>query len=236
MTNAVTWIEYPSVGAMADALARALHHASARAIAGRGQAWLALAGGKTPFPAYRAFAATGLPWPRVQAVPTDERCVPRGHPASNHGALLAAFDRAPGIVLHPLAGAGDDCNASLEQARLLLAAHPEPFDAVLLGMGADAHFASLFPGAPNLAEALDPAGAADVARIDPAPLPADAPFPRISLTLPRLLRARELHLVVAGAGKRAVLEEAAASGDPLRRPVAALLHASAARLSLHWVA
>lgn len=230
------WIEHPSADAMAHALANTLHDACARAIAERGQAWLALAGGKTPFPAYREFARTNLPWPQVQVVPTDERCVPNDHPASNHRAMLTAFLGAPGIVLHPLAEAGDNCNASLEQARKRLACHPERFDAVLLGMGADAHFASLFPGAPGLAAALDPAGTPDVVRIDPEPLPPEAPFPRISLTLSRLLHAREIHLVVTGAGKRAVLDEAAASGDPLRHPVAALLHANTAPLSLHWAA
>lgn len=230
------WIEYAGADAMARELVRALHDACVRAIAERGRAWLALAGGKTPLPAYRAFAATGLPWAQVQVVPTDERCVPEGHPASNGGALLAAFHDAPGIVLHPLAEAGEDCAASLAQARQRLARHPEPFDAVVLGMGADAHFASLFPGASGLAAALDPAGTTDAVRIEPDPPPPDAPFPRISLTLPRLLHAREVHLVVTGVDKRAALEAAVSSREPLRHPVAALLHANAAPLFLHWAA
>ena len=232
----MTFVEYPEADAMAQAIAQRLHDACTRAIAERGRAWLALAGGSTPLPAYRALAGTALQWHRIDAVPTDERCVPRTHPASNHRALADAFADAHGMSVHPLAVPDGDCDGSLAQARTVLERHPAPFDAVVLGMGADAHFASLFPGAAGLGAALDPAGAEDAARIDPDPLPPGAPFPRISLTLARLLRARELHLVVTGADKREALESAAASGDPLRHPVAALLHAGSASLRLHWAA
>lgn len=230
------WIEHANAGAMARDVARRLHDACTRGIAARGRAWLALAGGNTPLPAYRAFAATALQWHCIDAVPTDERCVPADHPASNGRALAEAFAGAHGIHVHPLATPDGDCDRSLDGARTLLARHRAPFDAVVLGMGVDAHFASLFPGAEGLADALDPASQADVVRIDPEPLPPEAPFPRISLALPRLLRARELHLVIAGDGKRAVIEQAAKSGNPLRHPVAALLHAQPAALHLHWTA
>ena len=190
-------------------------------------------------PAYRAFAASDLDWPRAAVVATDERCVPHDHRASNHAALLSAFADAPGIVLHALATPDGACDRSLDAARALLAdaRAAEPFDIVVLGMGGDAHFASLFPGADGLDAALDPEGTADVVRIEPDPLPPEAPFPRISLTLARLLRAREVHLVITGEDKRDVLVQAAGSDDPLRHPVAALLHASSAPpLHLHWAA
>ena len=232
----MTFVEYPEADAMAQAIAQRLHDACTRAIAERGRAWLALAGGGTPLPAYRAFAETALQWHCIDAVPTDERCVPQAHAASNHRALADTFADAHGMCVHPLAAPDGECDGSLAQARALLGRHPAPFDAVVLGMGADAHFASLFPGATGLVVALDPEGAEDAVRIDPRPLPPGAPFPRISLTLARLLRARELHLVVTGADKRAALEAAAASGDPLRYPVAALLHAGSAALRLHWAA
>lgn len=230
----VTLAEHDDATALARAIAQRLHDACTRAIAERGRAWLALAGGGTPLPAYRAFAATALPWHCIDVVPTDERCVPLEHPASNHRALAGAFALARGLTVHALADG--DCDRSLAQARALLARHPAPFDAVVLGMGADAHIASLFPGAAGLAAALDPRGTDQAVRIDPDPLPPGAPFPRVSLTLARLLRARELHLVMTGVDKREALEAAMASDDPLRHPVAALLHASPASLHLHWSA
>jgi 6-phosphogluconolactonase len=101
-------------------------------------------------------------------------------------------------------------------------------------MGNDAHTASLFPGAVNIGAALDPANPDDACRIDPVPLPPEAPFPRITLTAARLLRARSLHLLITGEGKLAVLRQAQASADPLRHPIAAILHAPDAVVHIHW--
>jgi 6-phosphogluconolactonase len=129
--------------------------------------------------------------------------------------------------VHPLTTTDGDPRASLAHARRFLAVHPHAFDVVLLGMGADGHVASLFPGASNLAEGLDLAAPEDAIGVLPDPLPPEAPYPRISLTLPRLLRAREIHLVVTGDAQR----QDAGTG----LPVAALLHARAdAPIRIHW--
>ena len=110
---------------------------------------------------------------------------------------------------------------------------PDDFDFVLLGMGNDAHFASLFPGAPQLAVGLSDA-APDALRVDPRPLPPEAPFARISLSLARLKRSRALHLAIAGEAKRDSLRRAIASEDPHSTPISALLHADDVRLHIHW--
>src|SRR5690606_22120292 len=112
------------------------------------------------------------------------------------------------------------------------AQHRQAFDAVVLGMGNDGHTASLFPGAVALAAGFDPA--LDACRIDPDPLPPEAPYPRISLTVARLLRARALHLVITGERKRAALEQAIAGNDPWRHPVMAVLAAPGAEVQIHW--
>lgn len=230
------WTEHihPDADGLAEALAERLESAIAGAIAGRGEAWLALAGGRTPFPAYRRLATRALDWSRVRLLPTDERCVPHDHPACNLRELRAAFADAAGVRIESLTVADGDPGRSLAHAREALARHPEAFDAVVLGMGQDAHTASLFPGAANLAGAIDPATAEDACRIDPVPLPPEAPFPRITLTAARLLRAHTVHLALTGAAKHAVLREAQASGDPLRHPVGAILHAPAVQVHIHW--
>lgn len=225
---------YDDADALSRALAEALSNSAREALESRGGALLSLAGGRTPLPAYRALAALPLDWSRVVLMPGDDRCVPHSHAASNVRELRAAFAGADGATVEAVTTADGDPDASEAHAREMLARHPQPFDAVVLGMGADAHTASLFPNASRLAEALDPASPLEALRIDPDPLPPEAPFPRISLTAARLLRARALHLVVTGAAKRAVLEQAFASPDPLARPVSAILHAPGACVHVHW--
>lgn len=101
-------------------------------------------------------------------------------------------------------------------------------------MGEDAHTASLFPGVAALPAALAADAAEDAFAIVPDPLPPEAPFPRITLGLARLLRARSLHLLVTGARKREVLRAAQAAHDPLRMPIAAVLHAPDTTVHIHW--
>lgn len=229
-----TWHEHPDIDALAARVATQLHAACIEAIAARGRAVLALAGGRTPLPLYQRLAACALPWSQVTLLATDERCVPHDHPACNWREITAAFAAASGVRSEPLTAPDGDPQRSQTIARAALARYPEPFAAVVLGMGLDAHTASLFPGAPQLDVALDPASTLAACRIDPQPLPAEAPYPRITLTAARLLRTHALHLVITGAHKRDVLQRAIASADPQWHPVAAFLHAPHARVDLHW--
>ena len=232
----MAWTEhlYADADALAAALAARLESIVREAIAERGQAVLALAGGRTPLPAYRALASRNLDWGRVVVIPTDERCVPHEHPACNLREMRDAFAEAKGVRFISLTVEDGDPGQSEAHARAMLLPYAGDFDAVVLGMGNDAHTASLFPGAANLAAALDPIGADDACRIDPVPLPPEAPFPRITLTAARLLRARSLHLALTGEGKHTVLREAQASQDVLRHPIAAILHAPGAAVHIHW--
>lgn len=231
----MAWTEhlYVDADALAAALATRLEAVVRQAIAERGRAVLALAGGRTPFPAYRALASRDLDWSRVVLMPTDERCVPHDHPACNLREMRNAFADAVGVRFVPLSVEDGSPAHSEAHARAMLLPYRHDFDAVVLGMGSDAHTASLFPGAANLAPALDLSGSDDACRIDPVPLPPEAPFPRITLTAARLLRARSLHLAITGEGKHTVLREAQASQDVLRHPIAAILHADA-MLHIHW--
>ena len=229
------WIEHDhaSGDALAAALAELLHAACREAIDARGRAVLALAGGRTPLPAYRKLASMRLDWSAVVLLPSDERCVPHDHPACNVAELRKAFAEARGVTIESLTVEDGDPARSEAHARSRLATLDAPFDAIVLGMGADAHTASLFPGAPQLAQALDLDNALDATRIDPQPLPPEAPFPRISLTLSRLLRTRTLLLAITGKAKRDVLQAARTSGNMRAHPVAALAEGTAP-VHVHW--
>jgi 6-phosphogluconolactonase len=232
----MAWIEheYADAGALVEAVAAQLQAECVAALSLRGRATMALAGGKTPLPIYQRLAANDLAWDGVRLLPTDERCVPHEHSACNLREIRAAFSAAAGVRVNAITPADGDADRALAFADEVMATYPDPFDAVVLGMGTDGHTASLFPAASGLADALDPDSNRDVCRIDPVPLPPEAPFPRISLTVARLLRARSAHLIITGQIKRDVLHRAQREADALRHPIGAILHAPGRLLHIHW--
>ena len=230
----MAWREftYGDTTALTQAVALQVETACRQGIAETGEAFLSLAGGRTPLPIYAHLAHAGLGG-RVLAILGDDRCVAHTHSACNWRSVQAIFAADPSITLPPLTVENGDVDGSLAYAEAMLAKHPRPFDAVVLGMGEDGHFASLFPGAANMQEGLALESGRDVIATLPNPLPVEAPFPRISMTLPRLLRANAIHLVVTGAGKRAVLQEAQ-NNPQASYPITTLLHATSHPIHIHW--
>ncbi|MBM4014561.1 MAG: 6-phosphogluconolactonase, partial [Planctomycetes bacterium] len=159
MTSAARITIVADAAALAGVAAERIAAAIVAAVAARGRADVALAGGNTPRRAYELLAArrapdgASLPWSQVHLYWGDERCVPPDHPDSNFGAARAALiDRValPPANVHRLrADAPDPAAAALEYEREL----PPALDLLLLGMGPDGHTASLFPGAAALQEA-----------------------------------------------------------------------------------
>ncbi len=231
----MAWNEtlHADADALADAVAAALVDALDTALATRGRATLALAGGRTAPPVIRRLAAQPRDWRAVHIAPSDERWVAADHADCNLRQLRESFAGIDGIHWLPLVPPAPAGAPDAAYANATLAAVPGEFDAVLLGMGADGHFASLFPGAPTLARALALNNADAAAPILPDPLPAAGPHPRVSLTLARLLRSRRVLLAITGADKRAVLQRAQRDGAASALPVAALLH-SPATIAIHW--
>lgn len=159
-------------------------------------------GGSTPFPIFDRLAAMRLPWHRIAVWPGDDRIVPEDHPASNLGKIRMRLEPA-GAQIVPLS---DD-------------AQPPHFTLAWLGMGSDGHIASLFP---NTDPRIDDCHA--VRRLTPDPLPPEAPFDRLSLTIPALVDSDEIMFVIRGAGKRALFDAAVKGEHDL--PVARLLRAA----------
>jgi 6-phosphogluconolactonase len=165
----------------------------------------------------------------VQVLLADERCVPPTDPASNQRMVLDAFAGSPAVdSLRPIDPTVPHAQA-LWQARLDAVARP--FAAVVLGMGEDGHVASLFPGAPGLAMALDPEGPGQVVR-GVAPV---EPRARLSLSLAALLDTELLALHVEGPAKLEVLRRAAMAGEAQELPVRALLRQHRVPLEIYSV-
>lgn len=163
---------------------------------------ITIPGGSTPFPILERLTHCALPWNRIEIWPGDDRVVGEDHPASNVGRIRA--------LLEPL---GAKVVALQEGAR------PPRFVLAWLGMGADGHIASLFPNTDPRAD--DPV---PVRRITPDPLPPEAPFDRVTMTIPALLASDGIVFVIRGQDKLDVFEAAARAENDL--PVARLLHAA----------
>jgi 6-phosphogluconolactonase len=205
----------------------------AAALAREGAAWLAararqsarerggrfvlsLSGGSTPRPLYQQLALTSdFPWARTHIVFGDERFVPPDDPASNAGMAKAALlDHVPisPAQIHPVPTtlatpqAAADAYASTLQmlyGGTALAADRPLHDVCLLGLGEDGHTASLLPGDAVLAEQHRWVAVVGHGR----------PEVRITLTIPPLESSRAVVFLVAGAGKRAILDRMLSGGS-----------------------
>lgn len=184
------------------------------AITARSQATLVLAGGRTPRGVYAHLATLDLPWPRVSLLFGDERAVPPDDPASNFAmvettllAPLAARGFVPTVLRVPGELGADRAAPAYAALIAPLIDPPEaPFDLVLLGLGDDGHVASIFPASPATPTTPTPTTSASTPPVIATTSPV-APFPRVSLTLPTLARARAVFVLVTGESKAARLAE-----------------------------
>ena len=227
-------------GSTPAAMAAHIADALCAAIAARGQASLAVSGGKSPIPVFEALREQDLDWSKVTVVLVDERIVPRDHEASNtalvarhllQGKAAAARFLPFFRELAPQPNA-EVLDALVEDAETRIATLPWPLDVAVLGMGEDAHTASLFPGAPGYVRAI--ATDARLAWVVPEQAPVPAPHARISFTLSALLASRELLLSIAGESKLVVYRQASLSRDEAL-PISLFLHQDRTPLSV-WIA
>jgi len=226
--------QFADLDALAAALAAAVAAQLRAALAKRPAASLVVAGGTTPAPFLARLSKAALAWDRVLVTLTDERWVGAGDPASNGAMLqrtLLQSAAAPAQFIPLYTGAATP-EAAIADASTRLADLPRPFDAVVLGMGEDGHTASLFPGADNLAAALTPKNGQAVMAIR-AP---GAPQPRLTLTLPALLDARNLYVLFAGPAKRRVYELACGDGPVEEMPIRGVLRGASVPVDAYYTA
>jgi 6-phosphogluconolactonase len=220
------WHTHPDAHALAQGVSQDVIATLKSALAEQPQVSFGVAGGSTPQAVLPHLAQTPLDWARVSLLLSDDRWVEPASPLSNAGMLARSFAKGPGsqacrIDLVGALGALDaDASAADARYQPLM-----PLDLLWLGVGADGHTASWFPG-PDLARALDPKTPHSVIGVRPDPLPPEAPVVRLSLTLRAVLQARKIIIVATGQAKRVILE------NPQNYPVGALLQARA--VTIHW--
>ena len=206
---------------LAQRAAGAVAAAIADAVQANGHCTVALGGGNTPRALYAALAARfneSLPWTQVHVFWGDERFVPSGDRRRNETmareTLLDHVPCPPGNI-HPVSAEAASPGAAAAEYEATLrrwfSSEWPRFDLVLLGLGADGHTASLFPGASTLDETTRWAVAATA--------PADPPS-RVTLTLPVFNSAALTFFLVAGAEKSHALRRVLAGADARILPAA----------------
>lgn len=229
-------------GALAREAAERLTGHVERTIAARGAAVVSLTGGGTPRRLYALLGDEAHPWraridwSRLHLFWGDERHVPPDHPDSNFGMAHEALIRhvpIPAGQVHRMRGeladareAAREYEAALDRGFAAAGRSDRTFDVMLLGLGEDAHIASIFPGSALLARRpMDQTFMARQHRVAAVWAPHLDAW-RITLTPAALLDAQRILLLVAGARKAAAVH-AAREGprDPDRWPAQILREA-----------
>lgn len=235
MTTEIEWWDYDDPTEMGDALAGDVQFIIESAIDARGGAVIALAGGRTPAPIYAKLSKAKLDWKRVTIIPTDDRIVPMGDALSNVTGLAKIFLPLGARVIPVVSEKAEDYKAAGRAADARLQDFHWPLDLCLLGMGADGHTASIFPG-PDLVEALTGPKERRALGVMPDPLPPEAPVPRVTLSLAAIVSARALMIAITGQEKRDVLERAIAQGAGSTLPIGRVLAETELPVDIHWSA
>ncbi len=224
--------EFKSQDAASQQAARVVADALRDDIVATGRAVLMVSGGSTPVPMFEALSACELDWQKVTVGLVDERWVAPEHPDSNERLvrthLLKRGAGAAGLV--PMKTSHADPGQAQPDRQEAYAPHCEALSMVVLGMGADGHTASWFPGDPELPDLAGMLREDCVAGVN---APSAVVPHRMTLTGSAVSKAKHALLLVFGDEKRHVLK-AAASGDALKYPVRFALDGLGSRLSIYW--
>lgn len=224
--------DYPDNKNLADALADIVSLKLRQGIYTRGRALLAVSGGSTPRQFLTRLGEAEIDWGRVTVTLVDDRWVDETSDRSNGRLIRETLLQGPGAAakFRPLYTGERSPEKGLVRGARLIANLARPFDVVVLGMGADGHTASFFPGGDKLAEAIDPNTPASL-------LPMRAPGagePRVTMTLPVILGTRFLALHIEGEEKAVVLGVAQSDGPEAVMPVRAVLRQDKVPVNVYW--
>ena len=215
-------------GALAAEIAARLRHATAS----RGRASLLVSGGHSPIRLFRELRRQELDWGRVVVALADERWVDPAEPGSNERLVREGLLREKAAAAR-LVGLKNSAPSPLLGAHAAwegLAEVPRPFDLTVLGMGADGHTASLFPGSPGLRTALDPS-APPVCVAMRAPT---SPHARLTLNLSALLDSRHVSVLILGEEKLRTYAVACSGSSVEEMPIRAILRQQRVPVGIFW--
>jgi 6-phosphogluconolactonase len=204
--------------ALAAGLAERVARGLSRAISRQGSAVLAVSGGTTPALFFEHLSHQDISWEKVTVTLVDERQVEETSSRSNAKLVKS------GLVQNKAKSA-----QFVALYKNQLQAEALSLDVVVLGMGEDGHTASFFPEGDKLAKALDMKTKSTITSMQ-APAAGE---PRLTYTLPVLLKAKVLCLHIEGQKKQTVLEAALVGTDVMQMPIRAVLQADQP-LEIFW--
>lgn len=207
---------------LVEALSHSIFVDLQEAIEERGKASLIVSGGSTPKPLFQKLSTLSLDWEKVSVGLCDERWIPAWDDDSNEHLVKTTLLQDKASKATFVGMYEENCEA--EEAEQLCSQKIKeklfPFDVVILGMGTDAHTASLFPHNVKLEQAFDLESEALCVAIEPT----TAPYMRMSLTRKALLSAEHLYLHFEGKEKQAVYAEVVAGDDSYAMPIRSIVN------------
>ena len=212
--------EYDSPESLTKNFAEKIIELLEQAIKIKGKASLVVSGGSTPKPLFTFLSQTDFAWEKVSVTLADERWVDASHKDSNEKLVRDNFLINKATSAHFVSLTTDAENAQTAEAEISqrIDAIDNQFDVLILGMGEDGHTASLFPCSEEISEGLNMSRHLSAI----ATQPTTAPHQRMSMSLAKIVNAKNVFLHLTGAKKKAVLLDALANFTDLEKPIKAV--------------
>jgi len=207
---------------LVEALSHSIIQDLQEAIEERGKASLIVSGGSTPKPLFQKLSTLSLDWEKVSVGLCDERWIPSLDEESNEHLVKTTLlqDKASKATFVGMYEEACEADAAEKLCSQKIKERLFPFDVLILGMGTDAHTASLFPHNVKLGQAFDLESEALCIAIEPT----TAPYMRMSLTRKALLSAEHIYLHFEGREKQAVYAEVLAGDDSYAMPIRSIVN------------
>ncbi len=224
MNSSVDFHSFPDRDTLSSDLADVICILLSEGISKKGQASLAVSGGSTPVQLFKKLSVIDIAWRKVAICLVDERWVAPTDKDSNENLVRTHLlqNRAAAAKFSGMKNSAVTASEGEAACAQQLQKTHRPFDVLILGMGADGHTASLFPGAVKLPRATDMQSGIICMGIAPV----TAPHERMTLTLPEILTSKQIFLHITGQDKKDVLKQALGAGSPADMPIRYILQQS----------
>ena len=202
-----------------------------------GEASFIVPGGTTPAPVFKKLSLMQLPWHKISIAPSDERWISVIHEQSNQYLLerTLLINHASTAQLVGLKNVESTPAEGEELTARNMQKLKQPFSVTVVGMGNDGHFASLFPGTPQIEQALDLNQQKPCIGIDAQDCPVAGDYTqRMSMTLATLIDSNLVIVLITGQQKLDVIRQAAEQKEKFDLPVSALLAQTKTPVEIYW--